>query len=59
MTRFSIFLEDGVKAVLWSIQNSKGGEIIIPKAPSMNIFDLANVIAEKKIKIVGKRPGEN
>jgi len=58
MTRFSIFLEEGVNAVLWSIKNAKGGEIIVPKAPSMNIIDLAKVIAGKKIKIVGKRPGE-
>ena len=58
MTRFSIFLEQGVEAVLWSIKNSKGGEIIIPKAPSMKIMDLAEVIADKKIKIIGKRPGE-
>lgn len=58
MTRFSIFLEQGVEAVLWSIKNAKGGEIIIPKAPSMNIMDLAKVIANKNIKIIGKRPGE-
>ncbi len=58
MTRFSIFLDQGVEAVLWSIQNAKGGEIIIPKAPSLKIMDLAEVIAGKKIKIIGKRPGE-
>ena len=58
MTRFSIFLEDGVKTVLWSIKNAKGGEIIVPKAPSMRILDLAKVIAKEKIKIIGKRPGE-
>ena len=45
MTRFSIFLDQGVEAVLWSIQNAKGGEIIIPKAPSLKIMDLAEVIA--------------
>ncbi len=58
MTRFSIFLEEGVNTVLWSIKNSKGGEIIIPKAPSMNIIDIAKIIAKDKIKIIGKRPGE-
>ena len=59
MTRFSIFLDEGVKTVLWSIENSKGGEIIIPKAPSMKILDLAKIIAGNKIKIIGgKRPGE-
>ena len=58
MTRFSIFLDQGVDTVLWSIKYAKGGEIIIPKAPSMRILDLAKIIAQKKIKIVGKRPGE-
>ena len=58
MTRFSIFLDEGVETVLWSIKNSKGGEIIIPKAPSMKILDLAKIIARNKIKVIGKRPGE-
>jgi UDP-N-acetylglucosamine 4,6-dehydratase/5-epimerase len=58
MTRFSIFLEEGVNTVLWSIKNSRGGEIIIPKAPSMNVIDVAKVIAKDKIKYIGKRPGE-
>ena len=39
-------------------KNAKGGEIIVPKAPSMKILDLAKVIAKEKIKIIGKRPGE-
>ena len=58
MTRFSIFLEEGVDAVLWGLKYAKGGEIIIPKAPSMRILDLAQLIAKNKIKIIGKRPGE-
>ena len=58
MTRFSIFLEDGVKTVLWAIKNSKGGEIIVPKAPSMRVIDLAKIISGNRIKIIGKRPGE-
>ncbi len=58
MTRFSIFLDEGVNAVLWAIKNAKGGEIIVPKAPSMKILDLAKVMAKEKIKIIGKRPGE-
>ena len=58
MTRFSISLEEGVATVLWAIQNTKGGEIIVPKSPSMRIIDLAKIIAGKKIKIIGKRPGE-
>lgn len=58
MTRFSIFLEEGVNTVLWTIKNAKGGEIIVPKAPSMKILDLAKVMANEKIKIIGKRQGE-
>ena len=58
MTRFSISLSEGVNTVLWSLKNAKGGEIIITKAPSMRIFDLAEIIAKNKIKIIGKRPGE-
>ena len=58
MTRFSIFLEEGVETVLWSIKNAKGGEIIVPKAPSMRIQDLAKVIAGNRIKVIGKRSGE-
>ena len=59
MTRFSISLEDGVNMVLWTIQNSLGGEIIVPKVPSFGIKELANLIAPKcRIKIIGKRLGE-
>ena len=41
MTRFSISLEDGVNMVLWTIQNSLGGEIVVPKVPSFGIRELA------------------
>ena len=44
---------------MWSISNSFGGEIIIPKIPSYKITDLAKAINPKaKIKFLGIRPGE-
>jgi len=59
MTRFFITLEDGVKFVLKNFERMQGGEIFIPKIPSMKITDLALSIAPKmKHKIVGIRPGE-
>tara|TARA_Y100001980_G_C14527710_1_gene303335 strand:- start:205 stop:1209 length:1005 start_codon:yes stop_codon:yes gene_type:complete len=59
MTRFSISLEESVKAILWTLKNSDGREIIIPKLKSYNILDIAKAIDPKrKIKIIGLRPGE-
>ena len=59
MTRFWITLDQGVELVLKAFELMSGGEIFVPKIPSMKITDLAEVIAPKcKIKIVGIRPGE-
>jgi len=59
MTRFIISLEEGVKTVLFAIKNQIGGEIFIPKLPSINIIDICKSInPKKKIKIIGMRPGE-
>ncbi len=59
MTRFWLKLEDGVEFVLKSFQRMQGGEIFIPKIPSMRIMDLAKAIAPHlPTKIVGIRPGE-
>jgi UDP-N-acetylglucosamine 4,6-dehydratase len=59
MTRFWITLTQGVQLVLDTIENMCGGEIIIPKIPSMSIMDLAEAVApECKTEIVGIRPGE-
>ena len=59
MTRFNITMEDTIKLVLWSLQNSIGGEIFVPKIPSYRIIDLAKAIAPNtKTKIIGLRPGE-
>lgn len=59
MTRFNISLEDAVEMVEWSIENSLGGEIFIPKIPSYKIETVARAIAPKaKLDYVGIRPGE-
>ena len=59
MTRFSLSVEKAVEIVLWSIKNSVGGEIIIPKIPSYKLNDLANAVSAKsKVKVIGIRPGE-
>ena len=59
MTRFWLKLEDGVEFVLKNFQRMQGGEIFIPKIPSMRIMDLAKAIAPNlSTKIVGIRPGE-
>ncbi len=59
MTRFWITLEQGVRFVIAQFDQMYGGEIFVPKIPSMNIMDLAKAIApECKTKIVGIRPGE-
>ena len=59
MTRFWITIEQGVNFVLRCLETMVGGEIFVPKLPSMNIMDLAKVIApECKTDIIGIRPGE-
>ena len=59
MTRFNITLEESVKLVIWSILNSYGSEIVVPKIPSYRILDIAKSISPRgKIEIIGIRPGE-
>ena len=59
MTRFWITLNQGAKFVLQCIDEMKGGEIFIPKLPSIRIVDLARAVCPTcKFKIVGRRPGE-
>ncbi|MBU5638262.1 UDP-N-acetylglucosamine 4,6-dehydratase (inverting) [Geomonas sp. Red69] len=59
MTRFNITLEDGVKLVLYALENMWGGEIFVPKIPSYRINDIAEAIAPNcKREVVGIRPGE-
>ena len=59
MTRFLITLQQGVNFVLSSMSLMRGGEIFVPKIPSMKITDMAAAIGpEAKTKVVGIRPGE-
>ena len=59
MTRFWISLTDGANLVLNALREMKGGEIWVPRIPSVKIIDLAQVIApECKVKVTGIRPGE-
>ena len=59
MTRFWITLEQGVELVLTALERMHGGEIFVPKVPSMNILDLADAIAPGcEHEFVGIRPGE-
>jgi UDP-N-acetylglucosamine 4,6-dehydratase len=59
MTRFWITLAQAVDFVLGCLERMYGGEIFVPKIPSMNIVDLARAIApECRLDIIGVRPGE-
>jgi UDP-N-acetylglucosamine 4,6-dehydratase/5-epimerase len=59
MTRFWITLDQGVQFVIDNLERMQGGEIFIPKIPSMRVVDLAKAIApECEIEFVGIRPGE-
>jgi UDP-N-acetylglucosamine 4,6-dehydratase/5-epimerase len=59
MTRFWITLQMGVDFVIDCIERMHGGELFVPKIPSMNIMDLAAAVApECKTEIIGIRPGE-
>jgi len=59
MTRFWITLDRGVQFVLQCLGEMRGGEIFVPKIPSMKLIDLARVIGpECDMEIVGRRPGE-
>ncbi|MDP2641148.1 MAG: UDP-N-acetylglucosamine 4,6-dehydratase (inverting) [Candidatus Yanofskybacteria bacterium] len=59
MTRFWITLEQGARFVLKSLERMQGGEIFIPKIPSMKLVDLAEAVAPGvPRRIIGIRPGE-
>jgi UDP-N-acetylglucosamine 4,6-dehydratase len=59
MTRFNISLDESVNMVLLAIENTKGGEILVPKIPSYRITDLVEAIGPScKKEVVGLRPGE-
>jgi len=59
MTRFWISIESAVKFVIDSLEMMTGGELYVPKIPSMKIVDLANAVAPSAVlKEIGMRPGE-
>lgn len=59
MTRFWITLDQGVRFVINCVEQMHGGEVFVPKIPSMNIMDLAQAIAgECQINEIGVRSGE-
>ena len=59
MTRFWLTLEQGVKFVIHCIEQMHGGEIFVPKIPSMRLADLAETIAPGcEVDYIGIRPGE-
>jgi UDP-N-acetylglucosamine 4,6-dehydratase len=59
MTRFWITLDNGVEFVVKSFQRMQGGEIFVPKIPSIRILDLVESISGKRdYELVGIRPGE-
>jgi UDP-N-acetylglucosamine 4,6-dehydratase len=59
MTRFWITLQQGVNFVLSSMEMMRGGEIFVPKIPSMRLLDMATTIAPGcDLEYIGIRPGE-
>ena len=59
MTRFWISLDQGVRFVICCIEEMQGGEVFVPKIPSMKMVDLAKAIApEAEIRMIGIRAGE-
>ncbi len=59
MTRFWLSLEQGVRFVIACIEQMEGGEVFVPKIPSMKVIDLARAIApQAEIEVIGIRPGE-
>lgn len=59
MTRFWITLEQGVRFVVHCLERMHGGEIFVPKIPSMRLVDMARTVApECEVDYIGIRPGE-
>jgi UDP-N-acetylglucosamine 4,6-dehydratase (inverting) len=59
MTRFNITLSEGVDMVLFALENTWGGEILVPKIPSYKITDVAKAVSpDAKIDVIGIRAGE-
>jgi len=59
MSRFWITLEQGVRFVVACIEEMHGGEIFVPKIPSMTILELSRTLApDCEVDVIGIRPGE-
>ena len=59
MTRFCVTLEEGVSFVIRCIEQMRGGEIFVPKIPSLRLADLVESIAPNcQLEAIGIRPGE-
>ncbi|MGA9533277.1 MAG: UDP-N-acetylglucosamine 4,6-dehydratase (inverting), partial [Anaerolineales bacterium] len=59
MTRFWLSLEQGVRFTIRQIESMRGGEVFVPKIPSMRVVDLARAIApDAETEFIGIRPGE-
>ena len=59
MTRFWISIESAVRFVIDSLEMMTGGELYVPKIPSMKIVDLAHAVdQDAKLEEIGMRPGE-
>jgi len=59
MTRFWLTLEQGSRFVAHCIETMRGGEVFVPRIPSMRITDLAKVMApDCEVEVIGIRPGE-
>lgn len=59
MTRFWISLEEGVRLVLFALEEAEGGEVFVPKIPSVRIVELAKALCpDCSLKFIGIRPGE-
>jgi UDP-N-acetylglucosamine 4,6-dehydratase len=59
MTRFWLTLEQGVRFVIECIENMRGGEVFVPKIPSMRVMDLVEIVAPGcQVEFIGIRSGE-
>jgi UDP-N-acetylglucosamine 4,6-dehydratase len=59
MTRFWLSIEQGVRFTIRCIEQMQGGEVFVPKIPSMRIVDVAKAVApEAEVELIGIRPGE-
>ena len=59
MTRFWLSVDQGVRFTIRCIEQMHGGEVFVPKIPSMRVVDVAKAVApEAKVELIGIRPGE-